>query len=68
MIAFDEKFGKIGMISRVDDFSGNMVITVDHPRAEIMIPLSDNVITSVDEEKREIYLSCPQGLIEIYLE
>jgi len=52
----------------VDDFSGNLVITVDHPRAEIMIPLSDEVITSVDEEKREMHLDCPNGLIEIYLD
>ena len=68
MRVFDEKFGDIGLISRVDDFSGNLVITVDHPRAEIMIPLSDNIITSVDNEKREIHLNCPNGLIEIYLE
>ncbi len=68
MRAFDEKFGEIGLISRVDDFSGNFVITVNHPRAEIMIPFSDQVITSIDEEKREIYLSCPNGLIELYLE
>ena len=68
MRAFDTKFGDIGLISRVDDFSGNLVITVDHPRAEIMIPLSDEIITSLDDEKREIHLHCPNGLIEIYLE
>ena len=68
MIAFDAKFGEIGMIERVDDFSGNLVITVNHPKAEIMIPLSDNVITSIDEQKREIYLDYPNGLIDIYLE
>ena len=65
---YDEKFGDIGLISRVDDFSGNLVITVNHPRAEIMIPLSDNIIISIDDEKREMNLSCPNGLIEIYLE
>lgn len=68
MKAFDEKFGEIGLISRVDDFSGNLVITVVHSRAEIMIPLSDEIITLLDEEKREIHLSCPNGLIEIYLD
>ena len=68
MIAYDAKFGEIGMISRVDDFSGNLVITVNHKQREIMIPLSDEVISSIDEEKREIHLSCPNGLIEIYLD
>jgi len=33
-----------------------------------LIPLSDEIITSIDEEKRELYLDCPTGLIEIYLE
>jgi len=68
MRVFDAKFGDIGLIGRVDDFSGNLVITVLHPRAEILIPLSDQVITSLDEIKKEIYLDCPNGLIEIYLE
>ena len=68
MRIFDAKFGDIGFISRVDDFSGNLVITVAHPRAEIMIPLSEGIITSVDEEKREMHLNCPNGLIEIYLD
>jgi 16S rRNA processing protein RimM len=67
MRVYDIKYGDIGLISRVDDFSGNLVITVDHPRAEVMIPLSDEVINSIDEVKREIHLSCPNGLIEIYL-
>lgn len=68
MRAFDAKSGDLGTVSRVDDFSGNLVITVDHPNAEILIPLSDGIITLIDEEKREIHLDCPNGLIEIYLE
>ena len=68
MKAFDKKFGELGLISRVDDFSGNLVITVEHARTQILISLSDEVITSIDEEKREIHLNCPEGLIEIYLE
>jgi len=67
MRAFDSKYGDIGLISRVDDFSGNLVITVAHPRTEILISLSDEIITSIDEEKGEIHLNCPNGLIEIYL-
>ena len=68
MKTFDVRFGEIGTISRVDDYSGNLVITVDHPRAEVLIPLSDEIITSINEEKRELHLDCPTGLIEIYLE
>jgi 16S rRNA processing protein RimM len=68
MRAFDAKFGDIGLISRVDDFSGNLVITVEHPHAEILIPLSEGIITSIDDGNREIHLNCPDGLINIYLD
>ena len=68
MRAYDAKFGDIGLISRVDDFSGNLVINVDHPQAEILIPLSDEIITSIDNDNREIHLNCANGLIDIYLE
>jgi len=67
MKAYDNKYGEIGLISRVDDFSGNLVITVNNPRAEILISLSDEVVNSVSEERREIFLNCPDGLIEMYL-
>jgi len=68
MIAIDDQYGELGEIDRVDDFAGNIVITVNHPKGEILIPLSDEIITSVDEHKRVIHLNCPKGLIDIYLE
>jgi len=67
MRAYDAKFGDIGIVSRIDDFSGNRVITVENPKSEIMIPFSDEVITMIDEEKREIHFNCPNGLIELYI-
>jgi 16S rRNA processing protein RimM len=68
MNVIDNKSGELGKIIRIDDFSGNVVITVAHPRAEILIPLSDDIITGIDDKKRKIFLTCPDGLIEIYLE
>jgi 16S rRNA processing protein RimM len=68
MEVIDKKSGEIGKISRIDDFSGNIVITVAHSHAEILIPLSDNIITKIDEKHKKLYLTCPEGLINIYLE
>lgn len=67
MMVIDNKSGEIGTISRIDDFSGNVVITVVHPRAEILIPLSDNIILNIDKENKKLFLDCPVGLIDIYL-
>lgn len=68
MKVFDKKSGELGKISRIDDFSGNVVITVANPRAEILIPLSENIITKIDEKNKKLFLTCPEGLIDIYLE
>ena len=67
MNVIDYKRGDLGKISRIDDFSGNVVITVAHPHAEILIPLSENIITKIDEKNKRLFLTCPEGLIDIYL-
>jgi len=68
MSVIDQIKGDVGKISRIDDYSGNVVITVMHSHAEILIPLSDQIITKIDERNKKLYLKCPEGLIDIYLE
>ncbi len=65
---FDLERGKLGEIIWIDDFSGNVVLTIQHGSHEILIPLSDDLITKLDEEKKELHLECPEGLIDLYLE
>lgn len=68
MNVIDNRKGDLGKIIRIDDFSGNVVITVAHSRAEILIPLSENIIKKIDDKNKKLYLTCPDGLIDIYLE
>jgi 16S rRNA processing protein RimM len=68
MQVIDENAGELGTIAALDDFSGNIVITVTHPKSEILIPLSDEIIRGIDEKNNRIYLDCPEGLIDIYLD
>jgi len=65
---FDKLRGKLGKIIRVDDFSGNVVLTIEHGSLEILIPLSEKLIIQFDETNQELYLDCPEGLIDLYLE
>jgi 16S rRNA processing protein RimM len=67
MKVIDQTYGELGSITALDDFSGNIVITVQNPKGEILIPLSEEIIESVDEEQNSIYLNCPEGLVDIYL-
>ncbi len=68
MKVIDEKSGELGVIVALDDFSGNIVIAVAHPRSEILIPLSDQIIRKIDKKNNRLFLDCPEGLIDIYLE
>jgi 16S rRNA processing protein RimM len=65
---FDTEKGELGKISRVDDFSGNVVLTIMHRNAEILIPLSEDLLAELNRESKEIHLNCPDGLIDLYLE
>ena len=65
---FDKERGKLGKIFRTDNFSGNVVLTVDFKGKEILIPFSEEIVIQFDEAKKEMYLDCPEGLIELYLE
>jgi 16S rRNA processing protein RimM len=68
VVVFDKERGKLGEIIRVDDFSGNVVLTILYGSHEILIPLSEELIIQFDQEKKELCLDCPEGLIDLYLE
>lgn len=67
-VVFDEEKGRLGRITRSDNFSGNVVLTVEYHSREILIPFSENLITGINNDKKEIRLACPEGLIDLYLE
>lgn len=60
----DEKLGEIGTVSNIDDFSGNVVLTVNFRGEEIMIPFNEDFLVSIEEKQKTITLKLPEGLIE----
>ncbi len=63
-LLIDEKIGEIGIINQVDDYSGNIVITVNYRGEELLIPYNDNLLVEVNEAQKSIKLNLPEGLIE----
>ena len=60
-----DEFGeKVGIISAVDDYSGNIVFTVDAESGEILIPFNEDFLLNLDENQKTIQLRLPEGLIE----
>lgn len=62
---FGEELGLIGEISEVNDFSGNLLLSVEYQGKEALVPLNEELIVRLDEDKREIELRMAEGLFDL---
>jgi 16S rRNA processing protein RimM len=63
----DERFGVVGIAEEILDRLMQPVIKIRHGRDEVMIPLSEGAVKKVDRAEKKLYVSSPEGLIELYL-
>ncbi len=62
----DEKHGEIGLISRVDSTTANILFIIDNGEGEeIFIPAADDFIVAIDEERHEVITTLPEELINL---
>ncbi len=64
---YDKKHGFIGTFSLLNMIPGNPVFETTLDNKTIIIPFVDEFIVKIDYEKKEIHISAPEGLIEMYL-
>ena len=65
--AIDSQYGEIGLVQQVVNESVHPLFSIIKGNKEILIPISDDIIKKVDRENKCLYLDCPNGLIDIYL-
>ena len=65
--AEDLSFGLVGIVKGVNDTTNQAILEIDRKGSEILIPLIDDFIKSVDRKEKKIILEVPEGLIDIYL-
>ncbi|MCF6360395.1 MAG: ribosome maturation factor RimM [Cyclobacteriaceae bacterium] len=63
----DSKEGELGLISGVFDSGSQDLIAMQYQEKEVLIPLTDEVVTKVDKPAKTIYTTLPDGLLDIYL-
>lgn len=62
----DENLGEIGVISRVDTTTENILFIVDDGEGEeIYIPAADDFIVAIDEDRREVVTTLPEELVNL---
>lgn len=65
---FDSIHGFIGKLTFVNEIPGNPVFETDFNGKTIIIPYSDEFIHEINDTKKEIHITAPEGLIDLYLE
>jgi 16S rRNA processing protein RimM len=64
----DQLKGHIGRVAEILDRPEQEIIRIINENKDILIPLTDEMITGVDRENQTLYISAPPGLIDLYLE
>ena len=64
----DENGRTIGVCKDVLEYPHQALFQIDHCGTEVLLPVVDELILHVDREARQIMVSMPDGLLDIYLE
>jgi 16S rRNA processing protein RimM len=63
----DENYGKVGILSGINDSTAQPLFEIDRNGIEILIPMNDEFIVKVDRTNKTIIVNTPEGLIDLYL-
>lgn len=57
----------LGNITAVIDHEINPLLSLDCEGSEVLIPLQDEFVTRVDKKNKRVFVSLPEGFLDIYL-
>lgn len=60
----DVRLGRIGRISAVEQMPGQIMLTVQGRFGEVLVPLADDLVVSLDCDAGVLHMDLPRGLVE----
>lgn len=63
----DSVYGDIGVLQQVVEYPAQPLFQIDKNGTEILVPVIDQVIDRVDRTLKTIFITAPNGLIDLYL-
>ena len=64
---FDVYYGRVGVITHINDSSSQPIFEIAHQGQQILIPLHDDFLKEVNRKDKKITVQTPDGLIELYI-
>ncbi|MBN2636062.1 MAG: hypothetical protein JXR61_07315 [Prolixibacteraceae bacterium] len=64
-LLLDQDKNEIGKIIQVDDYSGNIVFTIECNNGEVLIPYNEDLLIDTDDIKKTIQIQISEGLIDL---
>lgn len=64
----DAKEGDLGLVKEVISLGAQEVISMTYQHKEVLIPLSDAIVSRVDKTQKIVHTDLPDGLLAVYLE
>lgn len=64
----DKNQGEIGYIEKVLDMPRQALLQIQFKGKEVLLPIADEIILSVNRETQTMHVEAPEGLLEIYLD
>ncbi|GMN06333.1 ribosome maturation factor RimM [Croceitalea sp. MTPC5] len=63
----DQIHGDIGIIEAVNDSASQVLFEVKNGDKELLIPVTDDIVTKVDRDVKTVHVNTPDGLVDLYL-
>jgi 16S rRNA processing protein RimM len=63
----DSVYGDIGVLEQVIDYPAQPLFQIMKNGTEVLVPVIDPVIDKVDRKLKTIFITAPNGLIDLYL-
>lgn len=63
----DQTKGDLGVLVQVLEQKGNPLFVVDHNGLEILLPVFEGLLISIDTPKKQMLIDAPEGLVDLYL-
>lgn len=63
----DDRIGELGIIENIFSGSNQDLIAMRYKEKEVLIPINDELVKKADHNLKVVFISLPDGLLEIYL-